>query len=84
MADPGYGPHGAPPAARYVEPRRGLQASFWIRELPFSLVLLLTLGGVAYTTFSKQRILIYWEVLAPIIGLVCVWYGWPRAPTKLR
>jgi hypothetical protein len=53
--------------------------SFWIRELPFSLVLALTLGGVAYTSFSKHPILIYWEILAPIIGLVCVWYGWPNA-----
>lgn len=52
---------------------------FWVRELPFSLVLLLTIGGVAYTTFSRQRIFIYWEILAPIIGLVCIWYGWPTA-----
>jgi hypothetical protein len=56
--------------------------SFWLRELPFSLVLLLTVGGVAYSTFSRQRIVIYWEVLAPIIGLVCVWYGWPWAQDK--
>lgn len=53
--------------------------SFWIRELPFSLVLLLTIGGVAYATFSKQRIFIYWEILAPIIALVCIWYGWPAS-----
>jgi len=53
--------------------------SFWVRELPFSLVLLLTIGGVAYTTFSKRPILIYWEILAPVIGLVCIWYGWPGA-----
>ena len=53
--------------------------SFWIRELPFSLVLLLTIGGVGYTSFSKHPILIYWEILAPIVGLVCVWYGWPSA-----
>jgi hypothetical protein len=59
------------------------QASFWIRELPFTLVLLLTLGGVAYTSFSKQPILIYWEILAPIIGLVCVWYGWPHETERI-
>ena len=52
-------------------------ASFWIRELPFTLVLLLTIGGVGYTSFSKHPVLIYWEILAPVIGLVCVWYGWP-------
>jgi hypothetical protein len=52
--------------------------SFWIRELPFTLLLILTLGGVAYVSFSKRPIFIYWDILAPIIGLVCVWYGWPH------
>jgi hypothetical protein len=64
-----------------VRPERH-RASFWIRELPFTLVLLLTLGGVAYTTFSKHTILVYWEALAPVIGLVCVWYGWPSGSNK--
>ena len=52
-------------------------ASFWIRELPFSLVLVLTVLGVAYTTVSKQPIIVYWELLAPVIALVCVGAGWP-------
>ena len=55
------------------------RASFWLRELPFSLVLVLTILGVAYTSFSKQPIIGYWEVLAPIIGLVCVASGWQSA-----
>src|ERR1700685_180142 len=53
--------------------------SFWIRELPFSAVLILTLVGVAYTSFSKQPITGYWELLAPLIALVCVGAGWPSA-----
>jgi len=53
--------------------------SFWIRELPFTAVLVLTLAGVAYTSFAKQPIILYWEILAPIIGLVCVGYGWAEA-----
>lgn len=57
-------------------------ASFWIRELPFSLVLILTILGVAYTTVSKQPIIVYWELLAPVIGLVCVSAGWPNANDK--
>jgi len=32
-----------------------LRVSFWIRELPFALVLILTTIGVAYTSFSKKR-----------------------------
>jgi hypothetical protein len=53
--------------------------NFWIRELPFSLVLILTMIGVAYTSFSKQPITGYWEILAPLIALVCVGAGWQSA-----
>jgi hypothetical protein len=52
---------------------------FWIRELPFSVVLILTIVGVAYTSFSKQPITGYWELLAPLIALVCVGAGWQGA-----
>ena len=66
------------------EPRAGaankyFHMNFWIRELPFSLVLILTLVGVAYTSFSKQPITGYWEILAPLIALVCVGSGWDGA-----
>jgi hypothetical protein len=56
-----------------------MHIGFWVRELPFSLVLILTMVGVAYTTFSKQPITGYWEILAPLIALVCVGSGWPNA-----
>ena len=61
------------------QPNQPPHLSFWIRELPFSLMLILTIIGVAYTSFSKQPIIIYWEILAPIIGLVCVAAGWQNA-----
>ncbi len=53
----------------------GPHISFWIRELPFSLVLILTLLGVAHTSLLKQPITGYWELLAPVIELVCVGSG---------
>jgi len=59
--------------------RRLLHVNFWVRELPFSLVLILTLIGVAYTSFSKQPITGYWELLTPLIALVCVGAGWQGA-----
>ena len=59
--------------------RNGPHVSFWIRELPFSLVLILTLLGVAYTSLLKQPIMGYWELLVPVIGLVCVGSGWSSA-----
>jgi hypothetical protein len=62
--------------------RKEPRVSFWIRELPFSLVLILTLLGVAYTSFLKQPIMGYWELLAPVIGAVCVGSGWYGANDK--
>jgi len=61
---------------------RPRHVSFWIRELPFTVVLNLTILGVAYTSFSKKPIIVYWEVLAPIIGLLCIGAGWHRASDK--
>jgi hypothetical protein len=55
---------------------------FWLRELPFSLVLILTLIGVAYTSFSKQPITGFWELLAPLIALVSVATGWKNATDR--
>lgn len=54
-------------------------ANFWLYELPFALVLVLTVFGVAYTTFSRQPIKGYWEVLIPLIVLVCIGAGWQHA-----
>ncbi len=71
MTSPEHDPHAAPPTVPHLHSAdHPAHMSFWIRELPFSLALLLTLGGVAYTSFSKQPLFIYWEMLAPIIALV--------------
>jgi hypothetical protein len=75
----------APSGVPHVAPHDAApphHVSFWIRELPFTLVLALTIAGVAYTSFSKQPIVTYWEILAPIIALVCVGAGWQEAGDK--
>jgi hypothetical protein len=80
-ADTGPDPHLSVPQVH--SPSRHL--SFWIRELPFSIVLVLTLLGVAYISFSKKPITGYWEILAPLIALLCVGAGWQGAPdTRAR
>ena len=71
-SDPHPGPGG--PALRY--PFRG---SFWLRELPYIVVLALTVFGVAYASFSRQPMVGYWEFLAPVIGVLCVVIGWQHA-----
>ncbi len=55
------------------------QNPFWLRELPFSLVLIATVAGVAYTSVSNRPVVLYWEALAPAIWLVCIVSGWPAA-----
>lgn len=55
------------------------RVSFWIRELPYSLAFILTILGVAYTTFTKHPVMGYWALLAPVIGVVCVSAGWRNA-----
>ena len=70
MTDP------AVPTTSSTTPR---SANFWLYELPFAIVLVLTIFGVAYTTFSRQPIKAYWEVLVPFIVLVCIGAGWHNA-----
>jgi hypothetical protein len=62
-----------------VVTRDSPQRSLWLEELPFTAVLILTLVGVAYTSFSRRPIVVYWELLAPLIALLCIGTGWPNA-----
>jgi hypothetical protein len=64
-------------SATPVHPLR--HSGFWLEELPFSIVLTLTIAGVAYTSFSRRPIVAYWEILAPVIGLLCISAGWRNA-----
>ena len=53
--------------------------SLWVRELPFVALLVLIMIGVADTSVSKQPLIVYWELLAPLIGVACVAAGWRSA-----
>ena len=54
----------------------------WLKELPYAGVLILTLLGVAYTSFTKRPTTGYWEFLVPVTGVVCIWSGWRYADDK--
>jgi hypothetical protein len=79
---PQPGPHVAADVPPEPRPRHPPYVSFWLRELPYVVVLILTLFGVAYASFSKQSMVGYWEFLAPVIGVLCVIVAWPHAPDK--
>jgi hypothetical protein len=54
----------------------------WLKELPYGVVLVLTLIGVAYTSFTKRPTTAYWEFLVPVTGALCIWSGWRSAREK--
>jgi len=76
------GSQAVPPASPPTAPPASHRLSFWIKELPFALVLILTTLGVAYMSLTKQPLVGFWELLAPLLALVCVGSGWPSANDK--
>src|SRR5579863_859019 len=75
MSSPGD-PSASIPAAAAPHSARG---HFWLRELPYAAILILTIFGIAYTSYSKRPIIGYWEFLAPVICLACIASGWAQA-----
>ena len=51
----------------------------WHRELPYAIVLVFTFAGIAYTSLTRQPIALYWELLVPVLALVCIGAGWHAA-----
>ena len=60
------------PAALRFNPR-----AFLTKEWPYLLMLILTFFGVAYTSLSHSPMTMYWIVLAPFVGLICIITRWP-------
>ncbi len=50
--------------------------------LPYLVILILTLVGVAYTSINKRPIAVYWEVLAVITAALCIISGWSHARNR--
>ncbi len=80
MSNPHSGPSDLQDEASAAS--RPARAGFWVRQLPYGVVLFLTLFGIAYTSFSKRPFILYWEFLALVVGVVCVWTGWRRASDR--
>jgi hypothetical protein len=67
-----------PEAAKHAEHPlvHSRMARLWLRELPYIIVLVLTLLGVAYTSISHQPLIGFWEFLTLAMGVVCIGTGW--------
>jgi len=59
-----------------LQPRTG----FFVRELPYVLLLALAVVGIAYTSLSPDTSVAYWKVLAPVFAVVCIVSQWSRVP----
>ncbi len=56
--------------------------SFWLHELPYLAILLLTLGGVAYVGMTRRPLITYWELVALASCAVGILAGWPKSVDK--
>jgi hypothetical protein len=55
------------------------KAGFLQRKLPYVVVLVLAIVGVAYSNISQQPLVGFWEFLALATGVVCVVTQWASA-----
>jgi hypothetical protein len=63
-------------------PTRLNKARLLYRQLPYVIVLMLAIVGVAYTNISHQPLVGYWEFLALTMGVVCIITEWPKCDGK--
>ncbi len=66
----------------FTEPSVSREGSFLRRKLPYIIVLLLTLFGVAYTSMAQQPFPFLWEALAIVVGVLCITTAWPTIPDR--
>jgi len=61
---------------------RATLVSFARREWPYLLMIVLSMGGVAYTTIFPQSSHPFWQILAPVFGIICIATQWPKVYPK--
>src|SRR5690348_4258701 len=71
-----------PAITQHALPARTGEASMLRRKLPYLVLLVLAIIGIAYMNFSHQPLNGYWEFLTVATGLVCIATVWPRAPDR--
>jgi hypothetical protein len=62
----------------YVDtgPQRPAIVRWALNDWPYTLMLLLALGGVSWATFTDHPAVWYWAFLSPVFGVICVAAGW--------
>ena len=70
--------------ADFEEAEQNSTASRLFKTLPYVVILLLTLAGVAYTSINRKPLIYYWDVVAVLTGVLCVVTGWSRVGKEKR
>lgn len=70
-------PTHSPPASGSAPKRR-----FSVEEIGFAVLLVLSLGGMAVSDFSRDWGLGYWLVMVPLFAAASVYSGWTRARSR--
>jgi hypothetical protein len=55
---------------------------FVLRDAPYIIMLVLALGGVGYAGITRKAIVGYWDLLAPVFGVIVLIVGWQHAPDR--
>src|SRR5215469_18537365 len=70
-------------------PQEQIDAAVWLRrkgfllrQLPYIVVLVLAISGVAYTNISHQPLVGYWEFLTLAMAVVCVITEWAKVDDR--
>lgn len=51
-------------------------------DLPYIVMLSMAVLGIGIVTFTGEPALLYWEVLTPVYGAICIYLGWHHAHTR--
>lgn len=71
----------APPTPPQAPPKPGMAGQV-AGQAPYIAMLAGAFGGVATTAFAATPSPLYWMILAPLFGLLCVAAGWAGAPDR--
>jgi hypothetical protein len=53
-------------------------------DLPYIIMLSAAIFGIGYVSLTGQPATFYWELLAPLFGVICVWAGWRHVEEGLH
>lgn len=67
-------------ATQSSTPPQAPRPGFFVRELPYVILLGLAVVGIACTSVSPDASVSYWKVLAPVFAIVCIFSQWSRVP----